>query len=466
MQRTNTFLLLFLTVLLAGGWRPARARPAAFEVTENRATVHFPAAVTFRLNASTDGEVEAVTLVYGTNARTCQSGESRRKMDFTPSRQVSLSWEWDLERSGPLPPGAEVWWEWELTDREGRTWRTPRQSVTVEDPAYSWKRLSRGQITVQWVEGGTAFGRSMLDIASRGLERLTEEMGIAPVSPILITIYPSMGEVQAALIHAAEWTGGVAFPAYNSIIVGITPQETEWAQVVLPHELAHLVVDTLVFNCKGITLPVWLSEGLSVYAEGELSETRRQTLETALEKGLLQPLTALASGFSPYPGEASRAYAHSGAVVGYLVETFGPEKLYALLHCIQEGHKANDALQEIYGLDTYTLDRAWRASWGYPEQLPPRGAGAERPTDTPVPTLSLWSPVSATERPTPTKTPALSPTPSRTVGPRETASPAGAVSTPESGSPPQGRSVPWPAIGAVLLVVLFFVLSIHHFKRS
>ncbi len=462
MKRTPLRILLFTMILLLSLRGPAQARGASFEVTVNRAVVDFPRTVTFRLNAATDGEIAEVTLIYGTNARTCQQGAAHRKMDFTPARQVSLTWEWDLERSGALPPGAEVWWEWELRDEEGNTWRTPRQTMVVNDPVYTWQARSRGQITVQWVEGGSAFGDTMLDIASRSLDRLVNEMGIAPLSPILITIYPDVDGVRNALIHSAEWTGGVAFPAYNSIIVGFGPQETDWAQEVLPHELGHLVVDTLVFNCKGISLPTWLSEGLAVYAEGDLSEADTERLQTALQDEDLPPLTALATGFSPYAEEAARAYAHSGAVVAYLVETYGPEKLNAFLRYIQKGHKTDEALQAVYGLDTYELDRAWRASWGYADQLPEREETPSATTATPVPTLALWNPLDATATPVPKAT-AL---PEMSSTPTGTATPSGGAPTPERGSPPKGSPAPRLLVGAALLSLILLVILGYRSKRS
>ena len=466
MKRTLFYVLLCLLPFFGLG-HPARAQEATFDVTVNRVMVDFPATVTFRLSAATDGKITGAALIYGTNARSCREGAARRTMDFTPARQVSLTWEWDLERSGALPPGAEIWWEWELRDAAGNTWRTPRQTAVVNDTAYTWQTRSRGQITVQWVEGDASFGNAMLDIASRSLDRLVNQMGIAPASPILITIYPDVDSVRRALIHSAEWTGGVAFPAYNSIIVGFAPEATDWAREVLPHELGHLVVGTLTFNCKGISLPTWLDEGLAVYAEGPVSEADTERLQTALENGTLPPLTALATGFSPYPEEAARAYAHSGAVVGYLVETYGPEKLNAFLRYIQEGHKADAALQTIYGLDTYGLDRAWRSSWGYADQLPERANTPEAMTATPVPTLALWNPIEATMTPTSgaTALPEVSSTPTGT--PRRTAPPTKGAPTPQSGSPPKGGPAPLLLIGAVFLFgVIFIILVISRLERS
>ncbi|RMF49886.1 MAG: hypothetical protein D6755_01895, partial [Anaerolineae bacterium] len=393
------FYILTCIVLVFSGGQHAQAAENPFSIRNNQADMAFPITVDFHLEATGQYPIQAATLLYGTNALSCHENVSRKEFQPAASTHVYLNWTWDLERSGALPIGAQIWWQWQLTDTQGNQWSTPRQTLTVQDTAYDWHTVQAGKITLQWVEGGAYFGNTMLDIATASLERLVNEMGIAPPTPITIAIYPDVQGVKDALIHAAEWTGGVAFPEYGSIMTGIRPNEMSWARDVLPHELAHLVVDTLTFNCQGITLPTWLSEGMAVYAEGNLSDHDQRILTKALDEGTLPPLTTLTSGFSPYPDEASRSYAHSGAVIGYLAQTFGPQELNHLLETIQQGHRVDEALQLVYGLDTYTLDRAWRAAWGYPDQLPERQS-VQAPTATPIPTLALWNPLGTAATPT------------------------------------------------------------------
>jgi len=439
---------------------PTAAQEDLFTVHSNQAEMTFPSAVRFSLEGESRYPIKEAVLLYGTNARSCQDNAGRQKLSIARAQKIQLDWTWDLERSGALPIGAQVWWQWELTDAKGNTWSTPRQTLDVNDPAYDWKTTGNEQITIQWVDGGTYFGNIMLDIARSGLERLVTQMGIAPDSHVLITIYPDVEGVKNALIHAAEWTGGVAFPQYNTIITGIGPREMSWARDVIPHELAHLVVGARTFNCQGVTLPTWLSEGMAVYAEGSLSESDRDRLLEALEQEALPALTTLASGFSPYSDEAALAYAHSGAVVAYLAETYGPDKLNTLLRTIQQGKRADAALQSVYRLDTYELDRAWRAAWGFAGQLPARAAGAAD-TATPVPTLALWNPLSGVATPSPTATAAPS---------RKTASPVAATATPagEEAVPvePSARGASPGALPVLLLAGGGLIAFVLHRIRS
>ncbi len=449
---------------------PAAAQEDLFTVHSNQARMTFPTSVRFSLEVESRYPLKEAVLLYGTNARSCQDNAGRQEISFASAGKVQLDWTWDLERSGALPIGAQVWWQWELTDAKGNTWRTPRQTLDVSDPSYAWNTTGNEQITIQWVDGGAYFGNAMLDIARSGLERLVTQMGIAPDSHVLITIYPDVEGVKNALIHAAEWTGGVAFPQYNTIITGIGPREMSWARDVIPHELAHLVVGALTFNCRGVTLPTWLSEGMAVYAEGSLSESDRDRLLRALEQDDLPALTTLASGFSPYSEEAALAYAHSGAVVAYLAETYGPDKLNALLRAIQQGARADTALQNVYQMDTYELDRAWRAAWGFSGQLPARAAGPAA-TATPVPTLALWNPLSGVETAAPTaaSTPGATAPPATEAPPTEAASPAAATPTPGGASLPADSPVPGALPAALPAFLLaggaLIALVLYRFRR-
>ena len=100
------------------------------------------------------------------------------------------------------------------------------------------------------------------------LEQIEEEMDLHITDPIHITVYPNVEEVRQALLVTTEWTGGVAFPGHNSMIIGVNTYELDWARRIIPHELNHLVVNSLVFNCQGVRLPTWLKEGLAEISEG------------------------------------------------------------------------------------------------------------------------------------------------------------------------------------------------------
>jgi hypothetical protein len=58
------------------------------------------------------------------------------------------------------------------------------------------------------------------------------------------------------------------------------------------------------------------------------------------------------------------AYGQSGAVVKFIIDTYGTEAMAKLLDIFAEGAIYDEALQEALGLDTDGLDNAFRASLG------------------------------------------------------------------------------------------------------
>jgi hypothetical protein len=184
------------------------------------------------------------------------------------------------------------------------------------------------------------------------------------------------------------------------MIIGMPPGNIQWARDVIPHEITHLVVGTLVFNCQGLTLPTWLSEGLAMYSEGIYSADA-ELVYRALDEGELPDLRTLANGFSAYSDSANLAYAQSGLIVTYLLDTYGPEAMSELLAAIQGGQLTDEALRAVYGYDTAGIDQAWRALLGYGE-MPIAGlAPTPAPTYTIVPTFAMIMPERPTDTPAP-----------------------------------------------------------------
>lgn len=397
-------------------------------VTRDELEVQFPDTITFFAEAQSASDIEEVTLIYGTNGRSCQPGGSRQPIDdFEAGTAVSLEWEWELKRSGSLPPGVNVWWQWEIKDADGNTHTTERQEITYQDDRSSWQTISENGVTVKWVRGGSDFGQMIWDKADQALDRLAENMGVPRPDAITLWAYPSAAEMRDALVYSSEWAGGVAFPDYGVTIIGIAPGEEDWAARVIPHELSHLVVGIRVFNCRGVRLPTWLDEGLARYSEDNVAASELSQLEAALADGSLPPLRSLASGFSAYGSSAGLSYTQSYRVVQYLIEEFGPEKMTELLITMQGGKRVDDALQQVYGFDTAGLDAAWRETTGYAATPTSEAdALAAQATPTLAPTIALANPLGGgmeppTATPLPDKTPVIAAT--ETMAPTETAVP-------------------------------------------
>ena len=427
------------------------------EITQDQVESDFPNKLTFQLSASSSAEITGIYLLYRTNAVSCQPSDARQEVDFRPSTNVSATWEWDFTLTGILPPGAQVYWQWEIHDADGNSLTTDEQSYLINDPRHTWNLLKRGQVNLQWYEGSGSFGQTLADLADASLERLAANAGIRPVGTTWLTIYPTTEELKLVDIHTTEWAGGLAYTEYNSSIIAIGPSELEWAAFSIPHELAHLVTDASMFNCKGMWLPTWLNEGLSMISMGDIPQGYIDLVTDALDHDRLLPLRTLESGFSSDPEAASLSYGHSGMVVNYMLTQYGAEKMAGLLEAIKSGSRIDKALTSVYGKDTDAIEAEWRVSLGYDPQptLVPTSS-----SKTSVPTLALWtSVVRPSITPTSSPTATAQPQPTGTPSPIPSLPPTQVVQAtiPSSGDPTTtGSSSP----NSVLYLILAITLSI------
>jgi hypothetical protein len=402
----------------------AAAAQQVIQVSRNQIQVHFPDTVDFQLSARSNARIERINLRYGTNASSCLSGGSLQRIDFDAANDVTVNWEWELQRSGSLPPGAHLWWQWEIHDAAGNTHTTEQQEAIYDDGRYRWRSMSDVGVTVYWYVGDNSFGEQTLRNTIERLETIRQEMGVPVPEEVALWVYPNASDVRDALAITSEWAGAVAFSNYATMIISLEPGEDAWGQEVIAHELTHLAVGLAVFNCRGGYLPVWLNEGLAVYAEPEPDAAGLEDLAEALEANELPPLRSLADGFSAYGAGAGLAYSQSGEVVRYLVEAYGPEQMNALFTAVRQGNHIDRALEETYDFDTDGLDALWRQHQGFPATPTKVAASEERDaTPTLVPTIALGAiPMVPTATPEDTETP-LPPTstPNATALPTDTA---------------------------------------------
>ncbi len=335
----------------------------------------FPTSLTFNLSASSDTNITEVVLNYKIDKITTVTVISEVEPAFNMSPDVHVSWTWDM-RASSLPPGAKIQYRWRIEDAAGRELRTEWQTVRFDDERYNWNSLSKGQITLYWYKGNMSFARTLLDSGVEALERLSSDTGAHLEEPVEVYIYASASELRGAMVFPQEWTGGLAFVDYGILAIGVAPDNLGWGIRAMAHELAHLVTYQMTNNPYG-DIPNWLSEGLSMYAEGSLDPTFRAQLDRAIADDRLFSVQSLSRAFPSDTASATLSYAESYSIIDFLLKEYGKEKLLSLLHVFKQGATYDDALRQIYGFDTRGLDDAWRLSLG----LQPR-----EPSQTPVPT--------------------------------------------------------------------------------
>ncbi len=346
---------LFLVVL-----SPSSAQvQGKLTVLDSSTQVEFPSRLGFSLSVESDANITDIRLRYKVDRESFARVISEVYIKFVPGTAVDVEWSWDMRRMGGLPSGSNVEYWWVVEDAGGERIETAPIQVQFDDTRYPWRGLDEGMVTIYWYEGEEPFAQELMITAQQVLNRLTEDTGAHLEKPVNIYIYASARDLQGAMIFPQEWTGGVAFTRYGVIAIGIAPDSLSWGRRAMAHELAHLVIHQVTFNPYG-DLPTWLSEGLAMYAEGELEPGYTALLDKSIAEGSLISVRSLSSPFSAYAEEALLSYAQSYSLVEFLTSSYGADKMLGLLNIFEQGSGYDGALVRVYGFDMDVLDTLWR----------------------------------------------------------------------------------------------------------
>ena len=406
-------MVLFLFGLLLAPPQLVRAQED-IRVLDTHVTVDFPLSITFHLDAQGPTNISKAELRFLVEQRSCAQVESSGFAQFAPGKQITTQWTWDMRKVGSLPPGALVRYRWSLQDASEEVLETPEETYQVADDRYPWQGMARDMLTLSWYRGDQAFAGALMSAAQEALDRLEASTGTRPIKPVKLFIYGSSGDLQGALVFPQEWTGGVSFSGFSIIAIGISPTSLAWGQRAMAHELTHVVIEQVTFNCFS-DIPTWLSEGLATYNEDALGEplsAYANALDEAMKEGQLLSVRSLGGGFPTAQEEAVLAYGESFSLVQFLTQRYGPEKLGVLLGEFRSGTTADGALRQVYGFDQDGLEAEWRQHIGAP---PMAGGSSDRMPTPLVPAIPTFEPFTFAT-PTPyVESSAPEPTPSATA---------------------------------------------------
>jgi len=409
----KTILAFILSLLLSGRGETfslltvtrAFAAPRA-DVTNDSPVIEFPNTITFRAKITAGAGITSVVLEYGTEQLTCGDVIAKAFPEFSPGTSVDAEWTWDMRQSGSLPPGAAIWWRWRYTDESGRETVSDQKTVAWLDTDHRWKTITKDRLNLHWYSGNQTFAKDLLNAAQAGLDFNSTKSGLNAEAPIDIYIFANTNDLKDAVLYEPSWTGGQAFPEHNIVILGISRDDLEWGRNAIAHELTHVLVGHLTFSCLG-DVPTWLNEGLAVYSEGKLDPSSQSQLDDAIRDDTLLTVRSLSAGFSEVPDKAYLSYSQSYSIVKFLIETYGQDKMTALLTSLRDGVTVDDALLQTYGFNVEGLEDQWRQAIG----AQPRHVSAQptaQPTPTYVPTIVPVSGAPLANQITPTPIPTSS----------------------------------------------------------
>ena len=353
-------------------------------VTQNEAELNFPASVIFSIDLESADNITQVKLHYGTNRDSCGTVSALAYPEFTTGSSAHARWEWNMLQSGGEPPGTTIWWQWEYIDNQGKSDFTDKQEILWLDNIYDWKLMEDGLIRFHYYENDTEYASTLKNAAVAALNHLHEDIGMLPDQPVDLYIYSSTQDMRDAVFYEPGWTGGLAYPEYNILIIGIDPSQLTWGLSTEAHELTHVLVGDYTFSCLGST-PTWLSEGLAVYGEGGPSSDQADFFEQNVNSNSLMSFNVLSGGFSEDPNIADLSYSQSFYMVDYLIKTYGKDKMLDLLQGIKAGDSIGEGLQHAYGFDLAGFQSEWRGYYSLPALDEVTQERLQNPT--PVPTI-------------------------------------------------------------------------------
>ena len=209
--------------------------------------------------------------------------------------------------------------------------------------------------------------QKLLDSADKVRAELSERLGRFVLNGVRVRVARTSREMASLApvgIAYPKYASGVAYPELNLILLTLTPESPNERLNIgetFRHELAHLALHQAV-NSQPI--PRWFNEGFAIFASGESSMPRLQTLWTATLAGTLVPLERLERSFPEDAMTASIAYAEAADVVRYLARKQDYHRFNGLIERLGQGQVFNTALVESYGLDRYALEYEWREDVG------------------------------------------------------------------------------------------------------
>lgn len=432
----KTFLSVLAILLFALLAVPAYA-DSTITVSAQDLTYDFPKSMTFTASASSDAEIQKMTLVirFPTVTR-------RVDAEITPGKEVDARIDWNLDTDnssatgGYIPPGVTATYTWVIEDAAGTTFETEPETFSVEDNRIDWETIENDDLAIHWYGAGESFGQGIYDAGIETLKQVREELGAGAGGKIHIWFYTDREDFQTSMPDMNVWTGGRSFGEYRVIILLNEPVDALDAVRGARHELTHQIIfDSLGGGLARQAFPHWLNEGFATYNESgdrSLVEYIAGPLNRAIANDALPTLKSREANFPPDSQEALVSYGLSYAVVDMLFREFGRTKVQEMYRSFQEGVPSDATFTKVFGLDTNGLDNMYRESVGLPERVL---ASAGVPTPRAIPTFALSS------AETPSKSGSnVTPTP-RSVAAANTSAPAAATVVPASGASNEGGAV-------------------------
>ena len=377
---------LVMLLFLGAGPLPSgtRAADATFEPTtiENG----YPKALTFKLNASAPVEIKDVTLSYTLGGNRTTSLVKPDPAEFTPGTKVSVAVKVDTNpNTNWLPVGNELTWHWELTLADGTVSKSREDSYLYLPVGKDWK-TAKNEIAIVYYTGSLESRANQFLAAmqstyeTHGKTLLKTELARKPVKLLLLAdnkeindASPSKGttlDSSRVVVTCGFRPGNANDLIFAAISCGGDPTDT------IRHEFGH-ILNAAAGEGTLVKLPLWLDEGLAVYAQAK-QDDYTAAFQAASRRQTLIPFRDMATPIGDQ-NQIILQYGQSFMMTKYLIDKYGADKLNAMLALTKKDTRFDVALKQTYNFDISGFETEFKAAGGSGGSSPPTVAPTVQP---------------------------------------------------------------------------------------
>lgn len=485
--------------LLSAGSAPPAYAQSGVTVTDSGHENQFPDGLRFHIDAASDSEIEEIRVYVRKLGQS--SRITYRTVEFEPGASISGAVLFKSKTANEyIPTGTRLSYYFEIRTADGAITETEPQTVVYLNTGLDWQTASDGFINVYYYQHNSqsqARAEEVLAVAADTYQFMQPILGVELTEPMNIVVYSHYGHMLDAMRVGSQVAArklhvlGKAFTNERALLVdGDVRQSDDTVLSTAAHEFTHLLVaDAAGSAYSGVH--TWLNEGLAVYSERNRGGGFGRYIGAAIQRNDVPPLSALIT-YAGNPQETLRNYGQGHAVVAYMLDTYGPDKMAALFASLPTTRATDKALEAAYGITLLELDNEWRQSVGLEARaaatpaLPPlQMRPTRRPTPTPtgappavaaapaqagIPTATPAPEPTATTPPTPAYTPLPAPTRRAEVmpessAPTTTAPAGGGCSAPPPQSGDSNGGIPTELASAALLAIPAGLLGLAVMRR-
>jgi len=227
------------------------------------------------------------------------------------------------------------------------------EGLRIQRELDDYKLLDDGGFIIRYTDGDEASALKLRDIANEYGGCVSDFFGISREEPVEIILFPhetilkGMLRIPQDQSAMGAYAGGRINLLSPNRFVDIN-QDIDSFDNVFVHEYAHLAADDLA---RG-NYPIWFTEGCALYLEYDVLgyEWGSDLMDEDLSHITVDDLTYRFASVDEY-----KAYRASFLIVRGLVEGYGKMNLTGMLDKLGKGVSFEQALAEVYGLNTSEL---------------------------------------------------------------------------------------------------------------